>query len=180
MLLYLHSFSICRVTQSLHDLYPTQEAVTNQSGKPAPRGWEHSHNNVIMTYRMYFNGTDPNPTLPPPIPFKEVIVPVAKDANYMVRMPGDTDQTENCAVPPSPGPHLHERMESAEDRMDILQEIRAHMDLLNDFVGIIPQEKLIQRKRDLYNALPNAPPSMSERGKRTRHEVDELSGLQEM
>lgn len=160
------------------------EYVTNQTGKSVPRGWEHSHSNVIMTYRMYFQGTEPNPDLPPPAPFKEVVVPIAKpkhDVNYMVRMPGsDTDHVMTMGSPPSPTPNLDPHMESAEDRMAILKEVRAHMDLLNDFVGIIPQEQITKRKRELYNALPSAPPSVAERTKRCRQELADMPVLNDV
>ena len=53
--------------------------------------------------------------------------------------------------------------ESAEDRLAMLKEVRMHLDLLNDFVGIIPQEHLNKRKRKLYQALPLAPPSLAQR-----------------
>lgn len=134
-----------------------------------------------MTFRMYFKGTDPNPALPPPVPFKEVIVPVAKtkeDVNYLVRLPSDTDQAAPVTAPPSVGPTPMELMESAEDRMAILKELRAHMDLLNDFVGIIPQEQLNRRKRELYDALPSPPPSTMVRMKRTRRVGDDQPGVE--
>ena len=136
-----------------------------------------------MTYRMYFQGTEPNPDLPPPAPFKEVVVPIAKpkhDVNYMVRMPNETDNGVTIGTPPSPTPNSDGLMESAEDRMSILNEVRAHMDLLNDFVGIIPQEQITKRKRELYNALPSAPPTMAERTKRSRQELVDLPVLNDV
>ena len=54
-------------------------------------------------------------------------------------------------------------LESAEDRLAVLKEVRMHLDLLNEFVGIIPQEHLHKRKRELYQALPLAPPSLTQR-----------------
>jgi len=173
-------------------IYFLQELVTGHKGKPYPVGWEHAHNNVIMTYRMCFCGADPDPDLPPPEPFKEVVVPAARpsetgpDSNYYVRMQGEIYPTGTPAAAgvialhpsASPGPEGRPAVESAEDRMAILKEVRAHLDLLNDFAGIVPQEQLVKRKRELFRALPRAPPSVGERSvKRIRPAPEELDGM---
>ena len=153
-----------------------QGAVTGQKDKQVPDNWENTHNNVIMTYRMNYHGTDLDPNLPHPDPFKEVVVPSAKpredDPAYLLKMPGDSEQGNTTAL-------SQQVKESAEDRLAMLQEIRAHMDLLNDFVGIIPQEQLHKRKRELYLAMPNTPPTASERAKRLRQVLEGLEGMNE-
>eukprot|EP00542_Grammatophora_oceanica_P011753 CAMPEP_0194046498 /NCGR_PEP_ID=MMETSP0009_2-20130614/21305_1 /TAXON_ID=210454 /ORGANISM="Grammatophora oceanica, Strain CCMP 410" /LENGTH=388 /DNA_ID=CAMNT_0038691813 /DNA_START=251 /DNA_END=1417 /DNA_ORIENTATION=+ len=40
-------------------------------------------------------------------------------------------------------------------RMMVLQSIKFHMDLLKDFEGVVPQEELDERKRELYTRLNN-------------------------
>jgi hypothetical protein len=130
-----------------------------------------------MTYRMYFDGADPDEKLPEPAPFKEIVVPVAKpredDPAYLLKMAGNPEQAAAAAL-------SQHQAESAADRLSALKEIRAHMDLLNDFIGIIPQEQLLKRKRDLYLAMPSAPPSTSERVKRLRQTFQGLEGLGEI
>lgn len=129
-----------------------------------------------MTYRMNYHGTNLDPNLPHPAPFKDVVVPNAKpredDPAYLLKMPGDSEQGNTTAL-------SQQVKESAEDRLAMLQEIRAHMDLLNDFVGIIPQEQLHKRKRELYLAMPNTPPTASERAKRLRQVLEGLEGMNE-
>lgn len=48
--------------------------------------------------------------------------------------------------------------ESAEARTKALAEVRQHLDLLKEFEGVIPAEELNRRKRELFLALPPAPP----------------------
>jgi hypothetical protein len=129
-----------------------------------------------MTYRMFYAGADPDDKLPEPAPFKEIVVPVAKpredDPAYLLKLTGNPEQAAAAAN--------SQQAESADDRLSALKEIRAHMDLLNDFVGIIPQEQLLKRKRELYLALPAAPPSTLERVKRLRQTFQGLEGLGEI
>ena len=49
-------------------------------------------------------------------------------------------------------------LDPLEHRRKILSEVREHLDLLKEFEGIISDEDLAQRKRDLFRALPPAPP----------------------
>lgn len=178
----------------------SKEAVSGNKGKPFPPGWEHSHNNVIMAYRMYFDGHEHDPTFPPAIPIKEVVVPAAKIAagqddsnNFLVQVPQETGDMA-AGMGTMGGSLVHGTSvgqksfggyppvtESAVDRMEILKEIRLHMDLLNDFVGTIPQQYLNKRKRELFQAMPSTPPSTSQRtnSKRARTEpldTDSVTG----
>jgi hypothetical protein len=56
----------------------------------------------------------------------------------------------------------------AQDRRKILKEVREHLDLLKEFEGIISDEDLIKRKRELYLALPSAPPSFLSPSKKAK------------
>lgn len=47
---------------------------------------------------------------------------------------------------------------SVEERRAVLQEVRQHLDILKEYEGIVPEEELNKRKRDLFLALPDAPP----------------------
>jgi hypothetical protein len=42
---------------------------------------------------------------------------------------------------------------SGEERMAILKEVEAHLGLLKEFVGVIPDDELAERKRALYAML---------------------------
>lgn len=45
-----------------------------------------------------------------------------------------------------------------EERRLMLKEVREHLDLLKEFEGVISEEELLRRKRELFLALPPAPP----------------------
>ena len=47
---------------------------------------------------------------------------------------------------------------SFDDRRVILQEVKDHLNLLKEFEGVISEEELVKRKRELFLALPPAPP----------------------
>ena len=170
------SFMTCSTDTVFCSLH--QEIVSGQKGKPFPSNWdhsqpfpsnwEHSHNNVFLTYRMYYSGTERDTTFPPPEPPKEIVVPASKpktgvDAAYYVAMnsagnggdAGERNIAGVSGVEPEP----------AEERRQILHEVRLHLDLLKEFEGIIPAETLNKRKRELFAAVPSAPPSTVSRGK---------------
>lgn len=45
-----------------------------------------------------------------------------------------------------------------DQRRKVLSEVREHLDLLKEFEGVISDEELAERKRQLFLALPPAPP----------------------
>ena len=58
---------------------------------------------------------------------------------------------------------------SDEERRALLKEVKDHTELLREFVGIIPDNELAERKRALYAALPAVPlPSSSRKKQRKR------------
>mmetsp|Transcript_2876 Transcript_2876/g.4192 ORF Transcript_2876/g.4192 Transcript_2876/m.4192 type:complete len:337 (+) Transcript_2876:357-1367(+) len=59
------------------------EAVTHQK-KPHPKHWEHTHTNVMLTYRMYFDGENLRSDLPPAKPPKQIVVPASKPDKKIV------------------------------------------------------------------------------------------------
>lgn len=46
---------------------------------------------------------------------------------------------------------------SDEERRALLKEIKDHTELLKEFVGVIPDDELAERKRVLYASLPPVP-----------------------
>ncbi len=47
--------------------------------------------------------------------------------------------------------------------MDLLKEVREHLDLLKQFEGSVDAEALTKRKRELFAAMPPAPPPLGAR-----------------
>ena len=54
----------------------------------------------------------------------------------------------------------------AESRARLLDEVKEHLELLKQFDGIIPEEEISQRKRELFLALPLPPPPAAKREKK--------------
>jgi len=48
-----------------------------------------------------------------------------------------------------------------EERRKVLREVKEHLDLLKEFEGAVPEEDLRKKKRELFMALPSAPPPRS-------------------
>jgi hypothetical protein len=141
-------------------LLTRQELVTERKGVPAPQGWAHAHNNHLMAFRMYYKGAELDTDLPPPAPIKDVVVPVKKpqstEVPYLLRVAEGEDP------PPS---IMEARKQAADIRCTMLKEVRLHMDLLKDFEGIIPATEIEARKRQLFSAMPDAPPPLEKRQK---------------
>lgn len=51
---------------------------------------------------------------------------------------------------------------SSEERMAILKEVETHLELLKEFVGVVPEDELANRKKALYAVLPTIPPDASD------------------
>jgi hypothetical protein len=51
---------------------------------------------------------------------------------------------------------------SSEERMAILKEVETHLELLKEFVGVVPDDELADRKKALYAVLPTIPPDASD------------------
>lgn len=151
-----------------------QENISGTKGKPHPPNWEHAHNNVIMCYRMYYNGGKLDPNFPPPIPPKEIVVPAEKpkggsqpffiamnkagDNNGMAGNGHHATVNDSEMDANAMGEEQH-----PEERRLVLKEVREHLELLKEFEGVISEEELNKRKRDLFMALPPAPPAIISR-----------------
>jgi hypothetical protein len=159
------------VNMLIQDLY---ESLTGFAGKPYPLNWEHAHNHVIMAYRMYFRYDQVDSAFPLPISPREIAVPlerpkVAKAATAVGAAAAAARDSASAAHPlmgdcGDDEPHvdvaelLGEGKAVVEDRRKVLQEVREHLELLKQFDGVISDEDLAKRKRELFLALPNAPP----------------------
>jgi hypothetical protein len=172
-MLTIRRFISCRILTILlthtYIFNTTQEIVAGQKGKPYPPNWEHAHNNILMAYRMYYRGTEPDPTFPPPEPPKEIVVPASKpkregnDQPYYLAV-----KDEEAAGGTSRDGDVMDILEPGPDRRLVLEEVREHLNLLREFEGVISEDALNKRKRELFAALPSAPPSTSSRNKLRR------------
>lgn len=52
------------------------------------------------------------------------------------------------------------------DRGRLLEEVKEHLELLKQFEGVIPDEDIASRKRELFLALPLPPPPAAKRSKK--------------
>ena len=102
-----------------------------------------------LARRMYYNKTTIDTSFPAPSLVMEVNVPSIRPKK------GGTFDPVSAAF------------DSAEERLRRLQEIKTHMDLLNDFKDIADADFVAKRKQELFRALPAAPPSGAPR-KRAR------------
>jgi len=117
----------------------------NETTKPHHKEWEYSHNNVFLVYRIYYKGVDLNPDIFPAIPPTMVSVPLKKPSNFRL-------SASNAGINLPSAVDL-----SDEDRRAMLKEVKDHTELLASFVGVIPDEELLKRKKRLYAALPPVP-----------------------
>eukprot|EP00549_Striatella_unipunctata_P025359 CAMPEP_0118675432 /NCGR_PEP_ID=MMETSP0800-20121206/1448_1 /TAXON_ID=210618 ORGANISM="Striatella unipunctata, Strain CCMP2910" /NCGR_SAMPLE_ID=MMETSP0800 /ASSEMBLY_ACC=CAM_ASM_000638 /LENGTH=133 /DNA_ID=CAMNT_0006570753 /DNA_START=173 /DNA_END=574 /DNA_ORIENTATION=- len=132
---------------------------------------------------MYYLGEIVDPNIPLAQPPKEIVVPANKPEgpdhnphNYLVYgIPkpediGDEDE--------KPGSINHvafgEDSDSPESRRKTLKEVREHLDLLKEFEGVISDEELVKRKRELFLALPPAPPPVAKKLKAEKDEKDSI------
>lgn len=62
--------------------------------------------------------------------------------------------------------------QSMSERRMALQEVREHLELLKEFEGVVSEEELINRKRELFLALPSAPTTYSANSESKKYKVD--------
>ena len=147
---------------------------------PVPRNWSHAHNNAIMCYRMYYRGDAMDPSFPAPNLPKDIYVAAEKPSSMANSPPSPaaaqppavaslttiTSATKPKTTPQAVGDATKKKGVTPEDRRLMLNEVKEHLDLLKEFEGVIPAEDLVRRKRELFLAMPPAPPP----AKRTKKE----------
>ena len=136
-------------------------------------GAAETHHGLYLTqseYRLYYKGDKLDPDFPPPKPPVAIVVPAerpqAGDQSHFVTVPTVGDTTSPATRSTASVQPLAGTINPGSERQRILTEVREHLDLLKEFEGVIPQEELNQRKRELFMALPPAPPSAN--GKRMK------------
>jgi hypothetical protein len=128
---------------------------------------------------MYFNNGRIDPSLPPARAPKVIPIPDARSAlagsvamqqpsparvgglelaAVMNRMATASQGATAAAAAPAPAEQQAKQKETGEERRAVLEEVRQHLDILKEFEEVVPEEELNKRKRELYLALPGAPP----------------------
>lgn len=151
----------------LQGMYDESKETGAGSGRPHPANWEYRHNNVFTVYRIYYRGTRLDPNIFPSTSPKVVEVPLG------TAVPGAPAGTPLVGAPPAPAPPkpsvIDEIKELSNDqRRAILKEVKEHTEILNSFVGLIPDEEMAAKKRALYELLPPVPISLEQAAKRKR------------
>ncbi|KAL3821684.1 hypothetical protein ACHAXA_003242, partial [Cyclostephanos tholiformis] len=137
--------------------------------KPYSPMWEYNHNNVFSVYRIYYRGTSLDPEIFPPVAPREVLVPMKKTDPPPAAVAGGS----GVSAPSLPPAGLAVKVEKAksveltdEERRALLKEVKDHTELLREFVGVVPDDELAERKRALYAALPPVPPPNGKKQKK--------------
>jgi len=185
------------LVQELYEAVAKGEpTLSEEQARTRPLNWEHAHNNVMLTFRIYFRGDELDPTFPVPQPPRKIVVPAEKPSygamkpHYIAVPGGVSDMKENAG-------HLEEEKETeeavtvpattvaanestkvaiscpVENRRKILAEVREHLELLKEFEGIIPDDDIKKRKCELFLALPQAPPPSGPPPKKSKLETVE-------
>ncbi len=75
-----------------------------------------------------------------------------------LRKKARSEVPDSAVVKASPAKKVGvEEEEEEEEKRLTVQEVREHLELLKEFEGIIPDEEIAQRKRDLFLSLPKVP-----------------------
>jgi hypothetical protein len=145
-----------------------QNNLTGAKDKPFPLNWEHAHNHVIMCFRLYYHGDAFDLNFPAPVSPREIIIPTERPTGKPKLKAGGArgpvSMTTGARDDHEPHLDVHELLgenKDAEKRVSKLQEVRMHLDLLKEFEGLISEEELARRKRELYAAMPGPPPPQS-------------------
>jgi hypothetical protein len=181
-----------REDQSEHEelysafLQKSYEDMSGKEGVPFPARFEFTHNNTLVTYKMYYKkGRNLDPSFPPPQP-REILLPSVKPpggwAAYAagaraggVSTTNGQQQLTNAQSSQPHRPHaavlaMTPARVQQHKRLEMLKEVREHLDLLQSFEGVVDEESLNKRKRELFEALPPAPPPMGKNKKQQQQQ----------
>mmetsp|Transcript_30049 Transcript_30049/g.34919 ORF Transcript_30049/g.34919 Transcript_30049/m.34919 type:complete len:314 (+) Transcript_30049:254-1195(+) len=148
-----------------------QQEYEKTSGRKEPYhpNWEYSHDNHFTAYRMYYIGKDLNPNVPAAIdPNPQRVVPSVKPSGEERHIRASKRHAASEAVgKASPAPPVSSPkkarvstpkaatgVDELTERRALLKEIKDHVELLKEFKDIIPEDELNERKKSLYDKLP--------------------------
>lgn len=165
------------------DLYDQEGTSAGAArDRAAARGWGYSHNNCLLCYQIYYKNGQLDPTVPSFTPDRVIEVPAERPekavrsgsavASVGVLPPSQQQQDDGARSSTNNLIKEHDvnvadleaivaqgdGKASVEERRAVLQEVREHLDILKEFQDLVPEEELNKRKRELYLALPDAPP----------------------
>jgi len=104
---------------------------------------------------MYYRGCSLDPDIFAPIAPREVEIPESKP--NVVAVTAVETNAESLCVEDLTNAKAKIIELSDEERRALLNEIKVHTELLKEFVGVIPDDELAERKRVLYASLPPVP-----------------------
>ena len=166
--------------KSIAALSYLQESNPASKGKPVPWTYEYAHNHCILAYRLYYDGDKLDPKFPAPTLCANMSIPTdpPKRRGRSLKgagvdtvgiapggMPAKTGVVATVASVDEADEHAIDMAailgggtdKPAEDRRQLLQEVRQHLDILKEFEGVISEEEIARRKRELFQSLPPAP-----------------------
>lgn len=126
---------------------------------------------------MYFRFDQFDPTFPPPVSPREIAIPTERPKLNKAERNATPSKVAAAGVaaaaldtddPPIDMSDLLGENKLVEDRRKTLLEVREHLELLKEFEGVISAEELSKRKRELFMALPPAPPPAPENATPTK------------
>jgi hypothetical protein len=131
------------------------EASNKASHRAPTRMWGYTHNHCLLCYVMYFKNARMDPDLPPATAPRDVDIPRERPGHRASAAAAATDQD---VVADLEAIVSQDVKASVEERRAILKEVREHLEILKEFQELVPEEELNKRKRELFLALPDAPP----------------------
>lgn len=118
----------------------------------------YQHNNCLLCYVVYYKDAELDPDLPPARAPRAIDIPTERPAPGAAIASIQPSGEHDVNVADLEAIVSEDVKARVEERRAVLSEVREHLDILKEFQELIPQEELNKRKRDLYLALPDAPP----------------------
>jgi len=147
----------CSSHDELCENFLQEEYNLHHSGKEDQKyheNWEFTHVNFFLAFRMYYVGGFINTKLPPARdPNPNRVVPTIKPIDLANLK--NTEGRKRLLDRESASSFISEVM--AEERRALLKEVKDHMEILNEFENIVPEEELKKRKKELFSSLPPIP-----------------------
>lgn len=124
--------------------------------------WEYANNHVLLVFRLYYQGDQLIPVNSTLFPAPVLMVNLDMIRKQPRDAAGSAVATRSLPVIATTVSHNNndekdDKDKDEKERRTTLQEVREHLELLKEFEGIIPEEEIAQRKRDLFLSMPPIP-----------------------
>lgn len=135
------------------------EAISGKD-RTVSRNWGYMHNNCLLAYTIYYKDGKLDPNLPPARSPIDIAIPQTRPpvVSASTGVPLPQSMAQPVPIAPAPLRVAQQQEQSGEERQAILAEVRQHLDILKELEGSVPEETINKRKRELFAALPDAPP----------------------